>query len=100
MNTDAAAKIRMLESSLRCFVCGLLGLLPVIGFPFAFAALVLSGKVRAGQRKYWNAARPYWVCGVISAIAALIFWGLIAALIVYRTVAEGPCYYGSGSGDL
>jgi len=56
MNTDASAKIKMLKSSLQCCVCGLLGLLPVIGLPFAIAALVISGRVRAGQKKYWNAA--------------------------------------------
>jgi len=87
MNTDAEAKIRMLKNSLRCFVCGLLGLLPVIGLPFAFAALVLSGQVRAGQKKYWNAARPYWIWGVISAVAGTLFWGFILSLIVYHTVA-------------
>ena len=88
MNADAEAKIRMLKNSLRCFVCGLLGLLPAIGVPFAFAALVLSGQVRTGQKKYWNAARPYWICGVISAIAGLLFWGFIFSLILYHVAAR------------
>jgi hypothetical protein len=35
----AAAKIQMLKSSMQCFAFGLLGLLPVIGLPFAIAAL-------------------------------------------------------------
>ena len=53
MNTEAEAKIRMLKNSLRCFVCGLLGLLPVIGLPFAITALVsywvLAGAGRVRQ---------------------------------------------------
>jgi len=49
MNAAADAKIKMLENSIRCLVCGMLGLLPVIGLPFALAALVLSAKVRARQ---------------------------------------------------
>ncbi len=87
MNADIEAKIRMLKNSLRCFTCGLLGLLPVIGLPFAFAALVLSGQVRAGQKKHWNAARPYWICGVVSAMAGTIFWSFILILVVYHATA-------------
>jgi hypothetical protein len=92
MNPDAEAKIRMLQNSLRCFVCGLLGLLPVIGFPFALVALALSGQVRAGQKKYWNAARPYWIWGVTSAMAGIIFWSLVLILIIYQVATNsGGC---------
>jgi hypothetical protein len=92
MNTDAEAKIRMLQNSLRCFVCGLLGLLPVIGLPFAFAALALSGQVRAGQKKYWNAARPYWILGVISAMGGTIFWGIILSIVIYHAATHNGGY--------
>jgi hypothetical protein len=88
MNPDAEAKIRMLENSLRCFVCGLLGLLPALGLPFAFAALALSGQVRASQKKYWNAARPYWIWGVISAMAGTIFWGFILIIVIYHATTN------------
>jgi hypothetical protein len=100
MNPDAEARIRMLENSLRCFVCGLLGLLPVIGLPFAVAALVLSGQIRAGQKKYWNAARPYWLTGVLSATAGTVFWSFILMLIIYSAVSNsnGSGYYGYGGG--
>jgi hypothetical protein len=40
----------MLKSSLRCFVFRLLGLLPLIGLPFALAALWISGRVRAKEK--------------------------------------------------
>jgi hypothetical protein len=85
MNTAAGTKIKMLENSLQCFVCGLLGLLPAIGLPFALAALVISGKVRARQKKNWNAARPYWMWGVVCAVTGTIFWGFILAIIIYQT---------------
>jgi hypothetical protein len=83
MNAAADDKIKMLENSLQCYVCGLLGLLPVIGLPFAVAALVIAGKVRAGQKKYWNAARSYWVSGIAYAIAGTVFWGFILSLIIF-----------------
>ena len=88
MNAEAEAKIRMLQNSLRCFTCGLLGLLPVIGLPFALAALVLSGQVRAGQKKYWNAARPYWIWGFVSAMTGTVCWGLILILVVYHAMTD------------
>ena len=89
MNADVETKIRMLQNSMRCFVYGLLGLLPVIGLPFAFAALVCSGKVRAGQKKYWNAARPYWIWGVVCAAAGTIFWCFVVSLIIYNATTHG-----------
>jgi hypothetical protein len=88
MNDEASAKIRMIKSSLHCFTCGMLGLLPVIGLPFAVAALVISPKVRAGQQRFWNPARPYWMAGVVCAAIGIIFWvslvGLITAHAMYN----------------
>ncbi len=77
-----SAKIRMLKSSLRCFVYGLLGLIPLWGLPFAIAALVISGKVRVQEKRFWNAARPYRIGGVVCAAAGPIFWSFILALII------------------
>ena len=73
----------MINNSLRCFGCGLLGLLPVIGFPFAVAALVLAGKARVSQRQSWNPAEPYRVWGVILAAGGIILWALILMLMAF-----------------
>jgi len=92
MNNDSpSAKIQMLKSSMRCFVFGLLGLLPVIGFPFAIAALWISGQVRAAERQLWNAARPYRLWGVACAAVGTIFWAGVLAIVVARALmfAEG-----------
>lgn len=83
MNTDTEAKIQMLKRSLECFVFGLLGLLPLVGLPFAAVALVLSGKVRVQQKKYWNAARPYWVGGVACGCVGMFLWGAVWILIIF-----------------
>jgi hypothetical protein len=88
MNTDAEAKIRMLKSSLRCSVYGLLGLLPVIGLPFAIATLWISGRVRAREKLFWNAARPYRIWGVVCAAGGTIFWGFILTIIIYQAVTD------------
>ena len=97
MNPDAMIKIRMLKGSLRCFAFGVLGLIPLIGLPFALAALWISGRVRAKEKLYWNAARPYRIWGVIIAAAGTLFWFLIVVLIAYNAINHGSggsaCYY-------
>ena len=90
MNNDiASAKIRMLNSSLRCFVFGLLGLLPLVGLPFALAALWISGRIRLQEKHLWNAARPYRIWGVVCAAIATVCWGFILMLIIYNVAMSG-----------
>jgi hypothetical protein len=72
MNNDAIAKITMLKGSSRCFVCGMLSLVPVIGLPFAVSALIAAGRVRVREKRYWNAARPYRIWGVVCAITGIV----------------------------
>jgi hypothetical protein len=82
--SNADDKIKMLKSSFKCFVFGLLGFLPVLGFGFAVAALRISGKVRGTERNFWNAARPYRIWGVVCAALSVIFWSFILILVVFR----------------
>jgi hypothetical protein len=89
MNDIPAAKIKMMKASLRCLVFGLLGLIPVIGLPFALAALWLSGQVRLKEKLYWNAARPYRIWGVVCAALGTLLWGFVFALIVYHAAVNG-----------
>jgi hypothetical protein len=85
---NAAAKIAMLKNSMRCFVLGLLGLLPVIGLPFAVAALWLAGRARVAEKQSWNAARPYRIWGAVCAAAGTIFWGFLLMLLLYNTAGR------------
>ena len=91
MNADTAGKIKMLNSSMRCFVFGMLGLIPVIGLPFALAVLWISGSVRVKEKQMWNAARSYRIGGVVCAAGGTIFWSFILTLIIYQAAT------GSGS---
>lgn len=83
-NAASSAKIRMLKSSLQCFVFGLLGLLPVIGLPFAIAALWISGQVRAREKLFWNAAKPYRTWGVACAALGAVVWSVVDTLLIYH----------------
>ncbi|HVU26370.1 MAG TPA: hypothetical protein VHG71_01375 [Verrucomicrobiae bacterium] len=82
MNADAIAKIKMLKGSLHCLAFGLLSLLPIIGLPFALVALWISGSVRRQEKRFWNAARPYRLCGVACAAISAILWSGILIFVV------------------
>lgn len=87
MNNDIpAAKIKMMQASLRCFIFGLLGLLPVIGPPFGLAALWISGRVRAKEKLFWNAARPYRTWGVVCAALGVPIWSVIDTLLILSRI--------------
>jgi hypothetical protein len=77
------AKTRMIEHSLQCFVLGLLGLLPVIGFPLALFALMTFRRVCLEQQGHWNVARPYLLWGfVFGALGALVSLGLFFSVLL------------------
>jgi hypothetical protein len=91
MNSNASEKIKMLKGSIRCFIFGVLGLLPVIGLPFGLAALWVSGRVRAKEKIFWNAAKPYRICGVVCAAVGTVLWTGVLAIVVARAlmIAQG-----------
>jgi hypothetical protein len=95
MNDLPAAKIKMMKASTRCMIFGVLALLPVIGFPFALAALWISGRVRVQEKQFWNAARPYRIVGVACAAAGAVIWFLVVALIVYNSASVGGSHGGT-----
>ena len=84
MNDLPAAKIKMLKASVRCLIFGLLGLLPIIGLPFALAALWISGRVRLSEKQFWNAAQPYRIWGVICAAIGAVAWSVVDTFLIFR----------------
>jgi hypothetical protein len=87
MNDIPAAKIKMMKSSIRCLIFGMLALLPVIGLPFGLAALWIAGRVRLKEKIYWNAAKPYRVYGVVCAAVGTILGTGILGVAVVRALA-------------
>ena len=85
MKADAsipAVKIKMMKASLRCLIFGLLGLLPVIGLPFALGALWVSGRARAQEKYFWNPARPHRIFGVACAALGAVAWSVVDTLLI------------------
>ena len=79
-----AAKIKMMETSQRCLVFGLLGLLPIIGLPFALVAGWTSGQARALEKQFWNPARPLRILGLACAMVGVIVWTCVDIFVSWR----------------
>lgn len=111
MNADAVAKISMLKGSMRCLLFGLLGLSPfaglpftlfafstglgvfgllgvlsLAGLPFACLALLIGGRVRRQEKKYWNAGKPLRIWGVVCGGAGAVMWVIVAGLFAYAVI--------------
>lgn len=86
MNDIPVIKIKMLKDSIRCLVFGLLGLLPVIGLPFALAAAWVSGRVRVREKQFWNAAKPLRIAGLACAIFGALLWSFVDTFIIYHAL--------------
>jgi uncharacterized membrane protein len=65
----AMDKIELIESSMRAFLFGLLGIVPFLGIPFALVAVVNSAHIRRRAATQWNPAHRY------------LFWGMVCARI-------------------
>ena len=74
-------KVAVIKRSLRCFACGLTGLLPGIGLPFAVVALVdCLFVVREGDD--WNPAARYLQVGALAGMTGLLLSMLLASILV------------------
>jgi hypothetical protein len=65
-------KVLALQSALRCFTCGLLSLIPVLGIPFALAAMLFHAKASDHAPDDWHVARRYALLGMLFAALGLL----------------------------
>jgi len=84
-------KIEVIQRSLRCFTLGLIGILPLLGVPFALFALDNFRQVRRGLGTQWNPARTYLRWGLATAISGLfltVVLTFVVAIIVVNELAS------------
>ena len=72
--------------SVRCLTFGLLGLLPIIGVPFALAGIWFSYSARKPEKFFWNPAKPHRVIGLICAALGALVWSCVDTILVYNAV--------------
>jgi hypothetical protein len=87
-------RIAAVKSSLRCFVYSLIGLVPLIGIPFAAAAIVRSRQVQKALRsdRYLNAARRIGPLGFLTSAIFVLLVGFVLPAF-WRDL--GACSFGS-----
>lgn len=92
-------RIVAVRSSLRCFVYSLVGLVPLIGIPFAVAAIVGSRRAQKAVNLDWNPADGYLrAAGRIGPLGFLTSVGfLFVAGFVLPALWQDlkPCSFGS-----
>ena len=81
---DAAKRISLMEDSLRAYVCSWVGLIPVLGIPFAMTAFVIGWRVRLREKATPNPARRYRLAAVVLGGFGMICWVSVAAWVVVR----------------
>jgi len=77
----AMDKVELIQRSLRCFTLGVLGVLPVVGLPFAVMALTNYFAVQRTSGAQWNPAHTYLTWGLATAVSGL-FLTLVTAFVV------------------
>ena len=79
-------RIAAIEKSLTCFVCGIIGLLPLVGLFPAVHAVVCWRHVRAHYGPEWNPAAAYLkgglVLGLLGVLSSMLFIVAIAAVVM------------------
>jgi hypothetical protein len=83
-DSPAISRVKLMKTSLRCLVFGLLGLLPLIGLPFALAALWFSYSARRWEVMFWNPAKPHRILGLLCASVGAFVWGVVDTIIIYH----------------
>ena len=65
-------KVLAIQAALRCFTCGLLSLIPMLGIPFALAAMLFHAKASGLAPDDWHVARRYAMLGMLFAALGLL----------------------------
>lgn len=74
-------RIDVIKRSLRCFRCGVIGLLPGIGVPFAVLAIEDWLFVLSHKKVDWNPTERYVHYGAFAATLGLLLTLLLAGII-------------------
>lgn len=74
--------VQLIKRSMRCFLCGLVGILPVVGIPFAVVALGDCFYVARRKDTKANPAERYLRWGALGATMGLGLTALTAGIVL------------------
>jgi hypothetical protein len=70
---DPMVTVRLAERSLRGFVLGLLGWIPLFGLPLAGLGIWIGLRVRTESRATWNPGKNYALGGMLLSLWSVVF---------------------------
>ena len=98
-DSPSVSRITAISLSLRCFAWSLIGLVPLIGLPFAVAAMVQSRKVSKARNLDWNPADRYLSAarrvGPLGFLTSALFLCVVCVAIPAILRDMGDCSFGS-----
>ena len=87
-NPASMDKIEVIQRSLRCFTLGLIGIVPLLGVPFALFALDNFRQVRRGLGTQWNPAQTYLRWGLATAISGLFLTVILTFVVAIIMISK------------
>ena len=81
-------KVLALRAALRCFTCGLLALIPIIGVPFAIVAMIFQIKASGYAPDNWPVAHRYSRLGVFFAAVGLFLNATIFGCLAFLWIEK------------
>ncbi len=87
-------KIEIIQRSFKCFVMGVLGVIPLLGLPLAVAALGHNRRINQLRAGTWHPACRYQFWGVVGARMGivLLFLAGTAAMAYLTMLNYWPTY--------
>ena len=80
-------RAQLIERSLRCLRSGILGLIPILGVPFAARAWVEFLRLRRTREGLWNPASDYLAWSALLACVGLLLT-LVLGLWIIQIVIQ------------
>lgn len=81
-------RITLIHKSMTTFICGLIGLWPLLGFPFGIAALVQFVSLRRRKTTDWNPAGHYLDWGARFALIGFVLTLIVVAIIFLSIINQ------------
>jgi len=83
-----AAKLRMMNESIRCLVLGVLSLIPIIGVGCAVFALWNSYSARRREKFFWNPAKAQRIIGLVFASLGALVWSAVDTCLIFSMASR------------
>jgi len=87
-SSTSGDRVEIIQRSLRCFTMGLIGLLPVLGVPFAIIAVSNFFRIKRIAGGEWNPAQTYLTWGLATALSGLFLSVLVTFVVAIIIVEE------------